>query len=77
MSDSRRFDYVRYDDKSISQQEVFKAACVRLEQEIDARLEPGRCKSLALTKLEEVYMWIGKSLRDEQIAREGTQDEPL
>lgn len=28
-------------------------------------------KSLAITKLEECYMWIGKAIRDEQIARGG------
>lgn len=47
-------------------------------------LPPGRAKALAVTKLEECYMWIGKAIRDEQIARNGSaelmeerKDEPL
>lgn len=34
--------------------------------------ECARAKALALTKLEECYMWIGKALRDDQIARIGS-----
>ena len=33
------------------------------------KLYNGRSASLALTKLEEAYMWIGKQIRDDQIAR--------
>ena len=63
-----RFDYVRYDNKSQSQQDTLKRKFMELETEIDC-LAPGRAKSLAQTKLEESYMWCGKALRDEQIAR--------
>ena len=34
-------------------------------------LPEGRAKSLALTKLEECYMWIGKAIRDAQMKRNG------
>lgn len=33
-----------------------------------------RAKALALTKLEEVYMWIGKAIRDDQIERNGSAE---
>lgn len=65
-----RFDYVKYDEPAISQQAFFKSKCETLEQSIIG-FKPGRAQSLALTKLEEVYMWVGKMIRDEQIARNG------
>lgn len=65
---SRRFDYVKYDDKAIYQMQLAKDACLALEERINA-LKEGRAKSLALTHLETTYMWIGKALRDECIER--------
>lgn len=38
-------------------------------------LPKGRAQSLAITKLEECYMWIGKGLRDKQVARGGSSEE--
>jgi hypothetical protein len=69
-----RFDYVKYDDRAMKDQENAKHLVARLEQTINAveSKEAGRAKSLALTKLEECYMWIGKAVRDDQIARNGT-----
>lgn len=66
-----RFDYVAYDGIAGDQQSVAKAAVTRVESMIDA-FPNGRAKSLALTALEESYMWIGKAIRDEQIARNGS-----
>lgn len=68
---SGRFDYVRYDDEATNDQELFKARCVDLEKCIDEMLKSPRAKALALTKLEEMYMWIGKAIRDDQISRGG------
>lgn len=73
-----RFDYVKYDASAVSDQEMMKQVCVKLEEMIGAigrELTLDRCgdtersRSLALTKLEECYMWIGKAIRDDQIAR--------
>ena len=64
-----RFDYVKYDEQSIEMQEYFKNQC-RLIEEGLSNYPDGRSKSLALTALEECYMWIGKAVRDEQTARE-------
>jgi len=69
---SNRFDYVKYDDTAVRQQNVFKKLCSSLEEDINDILNDGRAKSIALTKLEEVYMWIGKQIRDDQIARNGS-----
>jgi hypothetical protein len=71
LRNSGRFDYVRYDDKRAFKQEKFKEACLIVEDLINKGLPMGRCQSLALTKLEEMYMWIGKALRDEQIQAGG------
>lgn len=65
---SRRFDYVKYDGLAAKEQEIAKDKCQELEEVIN-RLDEGREKSLALTHLEIVYMWIGKALRDECIKR--------
>lgn len=71
----KRFDYIRYDDCSQKVQEEFKAKCIKLELMIETLIESPRAKALALTKLEEFYMWIGKAVRDDQIARGGSSED--
>lgn len=66
-----RFDYIAYDENAAQNQANFKQICINLETAIDENLRAGRPKSLALTALEECYMWIGKQIRDDQIARNG------
>lgn len=68
MHRTERFDYVKYDDATAAKQEGFKMEVMDLAHSIE-QLAPGRAQSLALTKLEECYMWIGKALRDEQIKK--------
>jgi hypothetical protein len=63
-----RFDYVAYDDEAQKAQAQFKEIFIEVDRYIDC-LENGREKALAITKLEESYMWIGKAIRDEQIVR--------
>lgn len=65
-----RFDYIAYDRQAQSEQAGAKQICSLLETTINA-LGKGRYQSLALTKLEETYMYIGKAIRDNQIARNG------
>lgn len=64
-----RFDYVKYDAIAIAKQEGFKQMVETLEKAADDMLPIGRAKPLFLTSLEEAYMWVGKAIRDEQIAR--------
>jgi hypothetical protein len=66
-----RFDFVKYDEKAIAQQAELKDACQRLEAVMDKHLMPGQHKVNALKALEECYMWTGKSVRDNQIMRNG------
>jgi hypothetical protein len=66
-----RFDYVKYDENSLGFQDSFKKRVMELESDINDFLFSPRAKALALTKLEEVYMWIGKAIRDDQISRNG------
>jgi hypothetical protein len=70
-----RFNYVKYDEDSTKQQEEVKMVCEGLEVFIDS-LGKGRAQSLAMTKLEEMYMWIGKAIRDNQVER-GSQPEHI
>jgi hypothetical protein len=66
-----RFDYVKYDELAQRDQDVFKTRFVELAEVVEVALMDGRAKSLVLTKLEEAYMWVGKAIRDRQIARSG------
>ncbi len=66
-----RFDYVAYDEHAGKTQGQFKAAFQHLDTMVET-LSQGRAKSLVITKLEEAYMWIGKAIRDDQIARNGS-----
>lgn len=63
-----RFDYVKYDELALAVQNEAKEKAIALEIVING-LESPRAKALALTKLEEVYMWIGKAVRDDLLKR--------
>lgn len=64
-----RFDYVKYDEIGVRIQAEFKKSFQELELEVEGLLSAGRAKSLAITALEEAYMWIGKAIRDDQLSR--------
>ena len=68
-----RFDYVKYDDNAEKMQAGFKSIFIGLTDAVEA-LPKGRAQSIALTKLEEAYMWIGKAIRDNQIERNGAAE---
>ena len=68
-----RFDYVKYDDWAARQQASIKERTELLSSLIEC-LPDGRAKSIALTNLEQAYMWCGKAIRDDQIARNGTAE---
>lgn len=71
-----RFDYVKYDETAVNAQAAAKDRMQAIESFIES-LPKGRAQALALTKLEEVYMWIGKAIRDDQVARGGdAKDQP-
>lgn len=69
-----RYSYVKYDEMSMGLQEAFKQKFEELSSMVEL-LPPGRATSLVQTKLEEAYMWVGKSIRDGQITRVGKIDE--
>lgn len=69
-----RFDYVKYDETAIKHQENFKTLAQHMEANIEDLIKSPRAKAVALTKLEEVYMWIGKGIRDDQIKRNGSAE---
>jgi hypothetical protein len=71
---SQRFSYVKYDQEAMTKQQELRLAFEHVELLVDG-LFPGRAKSLVYTSLEEAYMWVGKSIRDDQIARQGKIDE--
>lgn len=71
MSGTGRFDYVAYDPPAVVKQAELKEGFTILARLVE-RLGPSRAQSLALTKLEEAYMWVGKAIRDEQAARNGS-----
>lgn len=66
------FDYVAYDQEATAVQNEFKRTFESILQETDLRLKSPRAKALVKTKLEEAYMWVGKAIRDDQVARNGS-----
>jgi trehalose/maltose hydrolase-like predicted phosphorylase len=66
-----RFDYVKYDTTAQAQQARLRSLFESIDIEIDAHFADGRAKSLALSHLEEAYMWVGKAIRDDQVTRGG------
>lgn len=75
-----RFDYVKYDDVAAEKQRQLKQVFEDLEFRVNALLGHAGCsraRALSLTALEEAYMWVGKAIRDEQLARGGdATDQP-
>jgi len=67
-----RFDFIEYDDLSREQQLNFKNQFIKIANDIEA-ISTGNERSslIALVKLEECYMWVGKAIRDNQIIRKG------
>lgn len=61
-----RFDYVAYDQTRMDLQSSYRLLFEEVAAQVEGHLTDGRAKSLALTKLEEAYMWVGKALRDDQ-----------
>lgn len=64
------FDPIQYDFHSKQLQQDFRQSFQQIAAQVRMNLPDSRAASLALTKLEEAYMWIGKSIRDHQIERE-------
>jgi hypothetical protein len=64
-----RFDYVAWDENSQKQSDGFKKQCLELEEYIAGSFSDSREKSMAITKLEELFMWIGKAIRTDQLKR--------
>lgn len=74
-----RFDYVKYDATATEAHSAIKAQVEKLEELVNqigagtcAQNASARAKALAITKLEEFNMWVGKAFRDDQIARGGS-----
>lgn len=68
-----RFDYVKYDEEAVTTQNNFKQRCEEFERSVHTSLTSPRAKAIIFTKLEEVYMWIGKAIRDDQIMRKSAE----
>lgn len=66
-----RFDYVKYDETATTYQAACKTATQSVENLING-IQCERWREAALMKLEECYMCIGKGIRDDQIARNGS-----
>lgn len=62
-----RFDYVKYDKQSEDQQAAFKKMFEHLTSQVEM-FPPTQNRALAITRLEESYMWVGKMIRDTQNA---------
>ena len=69
-----RFDYVEFDASSQNASDDLRQRFQKIE-ELIVGLGPGRSVALALTHLEECYMWVGKSIRDAQLAEDQTMRE--
>jgi hypothetical protein len=61
-----RFDYIAYDQDHQRLSSEFRLFYQNLEEAILAGLPEGRERALVLTKLEESFMWVGKTLKISQ-----------
>ncbi len=63
------FDSIEYTEESRALSERCKTAAMYLHRQLNQELDPSREKSLALTKLEECFMWLGKAIKAQQERR--------
>lgn len=78
LPESTTFDYVKYDERSNLVSSGAKNISRMFEHFIKSNLPNGRYRALALTKLEECFMHIGKAVREQQYEREKVmKGEPL
>jgi hypothetical protein len=68
MSKTSKFDYIAYDEEAKAHQAQLKLLVAAVEDKLHT-LANTRYISLALTSLEECYMWAGKATRDDQLVR--------
>lgn len=66
-----RFSYVKFDEEHVYVMSIFRREFEDIEARIEQFFADSRPKALALTALEEAYMWVGKAMRDKQVARNG------
>jgi len=71
---TNRFDYVRYDEHAQKFSERLKALFIDLHDAVD-ELQPSRELALAVTNLEQAFMWVGKAIRNDQLVRTGSDVE--
>lgn len=67
-----RLDYVTWDEISEKNQQQVKKQYQAIEAFIEETLQNSREKTLALIKLEESWMWVGKSIKVDQQKRTQT-----
>ncbi len=72
---SGRFDYVQSTGYDMQKRQLELLSCFEELENHIAELGHSRPASLAMTKLEECYMWVGKALRDKQEADAGEATE--
>jgi hypothetical protein len=70
-----RFDYVEWDEYSEKVSGDFKTAYEAIEVMLNEFLDSSRELSLALTKLDESFMWVGKAIRTDQLTRQAEGQE--
>lgn len=69
------FDSVVYNDKSLKIQQDVLFAFENVEDVIERNFKEGSHeRDMALTKIEEAYMWLGKDIKRQQLVREVEDD---
>jgi hypothetical protein len=66
---SGKFDYVEWDENSQLICDDLKGRVEELDAMILTMLGHSRERFLAVTKLEECFMWLGKAIRSDQLKR--------
>lgn len=74
LSMKTRLNYVAWDERSEILQQIAKKLFQETEYFVDTSFENSREKSLTITKLEETWMWLGKTIKIEQEKRNSSKE---
>lgn len=69
--------YIEFDSVSVENHSHFREAFHELESAIERLLVSERPKAIVIQKLEEAYMWVGKTILKDQLARTIVIDDPV
>lgn len=67
---SKRFTSVKFNESNLKLHRAFQFYFADLEEQIMLNIPAGQSQALAITKLQEAFMWVGRAMADAQLTKD-------